>query len=65
MQACDGMRSLEVGALGSEDIAALEQALSGNSRALSPLCAALSALPGSQKAKGSRSHKLATGGIPS
>ena len=54
------MRSLDVGALGADDIAALELALTGG-RGLSALCAALGGLPGSQRAKGTRPHRLATG----
>ena len=61
LQACDGMRSLEAGALGQEDIVALEHALTEGGRNLGPLCAALATLPGSTRAKGSRNHKLATG----
>ena len=53
------MRSLEVGALGPDDIAALEDALSGSQ--LSSLCSALAGLPGSQKVKGPRPRRLATG----
>ena len=58
-QACDGMRSLEVGALGPEDSALLEDALSSGQ--LSDLCSALAGLPGAQRAKGPRTRRLATG----
>ena len=53
------MRSLEVGALGPEDSALLEDALSSGQ--LSDLCSALAGLPGAQRAKGPRTRRLATG----
>ena len=61
VQACDGMRSLEVGALGPEDSALLEDALSSGQ--LSDLCSALAGLPGAQRAKGPRTRRLATGAL--
>ena len=64
VQASDGLRNLDVAALGPDDVALLEDALAG--RGLGQLCAALGALPGGQRGRGSRTHRLATGapGLP-